>query len=84
MPAGCGFHYSAKPRKEVDATLGTFYNITPPSDRFPNTLHGVTVVLLGFWFVTSIAPLDVEGWGVDYRPTEFGSWDTSAGFKFVW
>lgn len=86
MPARCGFHYCAKPCKEIDAAVavGSFYNITPPHDRFPNTLHGVTVVLLGFWFVTSMAPLDVEGWSVDYRPTEFGSWDTSAGFRLAW
>lgn len=84
IPARCGFHYSPNPRTKIDAAVGAFYNVTPPTDRFPNMLHGVTVALLGFWFVTSIAPLDVDGWGVDYRPTAIGSWTMSAGFRFVW
>lgn len=40
--------------------------------------------MLGFWFVTTMAPLDLSGWKVEYRPRRFGSWDSQAGFRLDW
>ena len=85
FPQRCGLHYSTTPFRKTDAVLATFNNFSPKHDRFPEMLSGISILLLGFYFTTNIAPIDADEHKLMYRPKAFSSWDSeTAGIHFEW
>jgi hypothetical protein len=86
MPSLCGLYYSEKPFRQTEpyAVLATFNNFTPEHDRFPETLYGMSVHLLGFNFTLALRPLDATH-NLIYRPLGFSSWGSeTAGIRMAW